>query len=79
MDCIGIRWALPPKGMVQTYLCNPFGVRVDGGGALLKSLRRSNLIFLMYIALQVLQLCSATTMFKRVKAFGKTTIMKWLI
>jgi hypothetical protein len=48
MDFTGIRWSLPSKGMVQTDLCNLFNVRVDGGGALLKSLRRSYLI-LMYI------------------------------
>jgi len=35
--------------MTQTHLCNLFGEGVDGGGALLKTLRNSCLIILIYI------------------------------
>jgi hypothetical protein len=52
MDCMGIRWSLPSKGMAQTHLCNPFDAEVDGGGALLKSLRKSCLILLIYVVLR---------------------------
>jgi hypothetical protein len=58
MDCMGIRWSLPSKRMAQTHLYNPFGVEVDGGGALLKSLRNSCLILLIYIVTYIFGLIS---------------------